>query len=617
MSKQIKNLLKKLSHKDPAIRRSAAEDLSQGDERAVYPLIKALNDPNAGVQDAAMRSLISIGGETTAYMVLPLLREGTFIRNTALIILTSIGESVVPLIYNLLKDKDDDVRKFGLDLMSDIRTGVDVKQVVPMLEDSNANVRAAAAKAIGLLNYTAAEPQLIQALNDEEWVCFSVLEALGEMRSEQAVPAIGALLNLNTSPAVRYVAIEVLGKIGNPKANSFLMSFLTYADSDETNAVIKSMIQIGITPDMADLTEHLIAMLKKDDDEDLEIALRGIADLNCKTAVKHLINLAGSLDISILGNEEKIHQIMSVIKTIDSEDELLKILDDSEMKYRGRSLTISLLGELKSSKAVPGILKNLKDTSRDMRRASAKALGDIGAKESIGSLLNASQSDPDAHVRKVAIQALGNIGTNKAFEPLLSLIEFEKYFDVKEEIVRALLKIDEKSYMDNFFSYNNSIKEITAGIIKDMDMLVRLAEDNDESVKIAAVKGMGAVGGQQAAEKLISFLSDPNPEIRKTAVSGLGSAGYFPQELMSALDDEDQWVRFYAVKSISQVCDDKEQLIYLLNRLLADDFVPVVMSVIDVIRDIGGAEAYEALNKFVDHPNDDIKQKIREALDTI
>ncbi|MDX9714381.1 MAG: HEAT repeat domain-containing protein [Dissulfurispiraceae bacterium] len=617
MSKQIKNLLKKLSHKDPAIRRSAAEDLSQGDERAVYPLIKALNDPNAGVQDAAMRSLISIGGETTAYMVLPLLREGTFIRNTALIILTSIGESVVPLIYNLLKDKDDDVRKFGLDLMSDIRTGVDVKQVVPMLEDSNANVRAAAAKAIGLLNYTAAEPQLIQALNDEEWVCFSVLEALGEMRSEQAVPAIGALLNLNTSPAVRYVAIEVLGKIGNPKANSFLMSFLTYADSDETNAVIKSMIQIGITPDMADLTEHLIAMLKKDDDEDLEIALRGIADLNCKTAVKHLINLAGSLDISILGNEEKIHQIMSVIKTIDSEDELLKILDDSEMKYRGRSLTISLLGELKSSKAVPGILKNLKDTSRDMRRASAKALGDIGAKESIGSLLNASQSDPDAHVRKAAIQALGNIGTNKAFEPLLSLIEFEKYFDVKEEIVRALLKIDEKSYMDNFFSYNNSIKEITAGIIKDMDMLVRLAEDNDESVKIAAVKGMGAVGGQQAAEKLISFLSDPNPEIRKTAVSGLGSAGYFPQELMSALDDEDQWVRFYAVKSISQVCDDKEQLIYLLNRLLADDFVPVVMSVIDVIRDIGGAEAYEALNKFADHPNDDIKQKIREALDTI
>ncbi|MBN2654457.1 MAG: HEAT repeat domain-containing protein [Nitrospirae bacterium] len=617
MARQLKNLLKKLSHKDPAVRRSAAEELSQGDERAVYPLIKALGDSNGGVQDAVMRSLIAIGGETTAYMVLPLLREGTFIRNTALIILTSIGAPVVPLLYTLLRDKDDDVRKFGLDLMGEIKAGVNVKQVVPMLKDSNANVRAAAAKTIGLLNYTAAEPQLIQSLNDEEWVCFSVLEALGEMRSEQAVPAIGALLNLNSSPAVRYVAIEVLGKIGNPKANPFLMSYLTYADSDETNAVIKSMIQIGITPDMADLTEHLIVMLEKSDDEDLEIALRGIADLNCRTAVKQLINLAGSLDTSILGNEEKISQIMDVIKKIDSEEELLKILDDPEIKYRGRSLTITLLGEIKSSRAVPGILKNLKDTSRDMRRASAKALGDIGAKESIGSLLDASQSDPDAHVRKAAIQALGNIGTADAFEPLISLIEVEQYFDVKEEIVRALLKIDEKLFLENFRNYNNSIKEITAGIIMDIDMLISLAADPDERVRIAAVKGMGAVGGQQAALQLITYLSDTDPEIRKTAVSGLGSAGYCPQELVSSLDDADQWVRFYAVKSISQTCEDKDQLIGILSRMLNDDFVPVVMSVIDVIRDIGGAEAYETLNQFVDHTNDDIKQKIREALDTL
>lgn len=617
MAIQVKSLLKKLSHKDPAVRRSAAEELSGGDERAVYPLIKALGDTNAGVQDAAMRSLMAIGGETTAYMVIPLLREGTFIRNTALIILTSIGEQAVPLLYNLLKDKDDDVRKFGLDLMGEIKTGVDVKQVVPMLKDSNANVRAATAKTIGLLNYTDAIPQLIQSINDEEWVCFSVLEALGEMKAEDAVPAIGALLNANTGPAVRFVAIEVLGKIGSNKAIPFLMSYLSDADSDETNAIIKSMIQIGITPDMADLTEHLIIMLQKSDDEDLDITLRGIVDLNCKAAVREMIDLAGSLDVSIMGNEEKVLQICDAIKSIDSEDELLKILQDDETRYRGRSLTIGLLGEMKSIKSVPVILTNLKDTSRDMRRASAKALGEIGSRESVVSLLDASQTDADAHVRKAAIQALGNIGTRDAFDPLMSLLEVEKYFDVKEEIVKALMMIDQKAFIEGFGVYNNSVKEITAGIVRDADLLIQLANDPDERVKIAAVKGLGFVSGNQASDKLASFLSDDNPEVRKAAVSGLGNSGICSQELISALDDSDQWVRFYAVKSISQTCDDKEQLVFLLTRMLQDEFIPVVMSAIDSIREVGGAPAYEALAPLAEHANDDVKQKIREALDTI
>ncbi|MCE5311913.1 MAG: HEAT repeat domain-containing protein [Nitrospiraceae bacterium] len=617
MARQLKNLLKKLSHKDPAVRRSAAEELSNGDERAVYPLIKALSDTNAGVQDAAMRSLMAIGGETTAYMVIPLLREGTFIRNTALIILTSIGEHSVPLLYNLLNDKDDDVRKFGLDLMGEIKTGVDVKLVVPMLKDSNPNVRAAAAKTIGLLNYADAVPQLIQAINDEEWVCFSVLESLGEMRAEDSVPAIGALLNDNTSPAVRFAAIEVLGNIGSGKAIPYLMGYLSDADSDETNAIIKSMIQIGITPDMADLTDHLLVMLQKSDDEDLEITLRGIIDLNCKAAVRDLINLAGSLDISILGNEEKVEQIRNAIKNIDSEDELLKILEDDQTRYRGRSLTIGLLGEMKSVKAVPAILRNLKDTSRDMRRASAKALGDIGSHESVGSLLDASQTDADAHVRKAAIQALGNIGTREAFAPLMSLLEVEKYFDVKEEIVKALMMIDQKAFIDGFGVYNNSVKEITAGIVRDADLLIQLANDPDERVKIAAVKGLGFVTGQQAANRLVAFLSDTNPEIRKAAVAGLGNAGICSQELISALDDKDQWVRFYAVKSVAQTCDDREQLVHLMSKMLNDEFIPVVMSAIDAIKEIGGAEAYEALSPLAEHPNDDIKEKIREALDTI
>jgi len=63
MIRNIKKIIDKLHAKDPSVRRKAAEDLADGDERGIYPLIKALSDENTGVQDAAMRALIAYGGE--------------------------------------------------------------------------------------------------------------------------------------------------------------------------------------------------------------------------------------------------------------------------------------------------------------------------------------------------------------------------------------------------------------------------------------------------------------------------------------------------------------------------------------------------------------------------
>jgi HEAT repeat protein len=153
MIRNIKKIIDKLHAKDPSVRRKAAEDLADGDERGIYPLIKALSDENTGVQDAAMRALIAYGGEIVAYMALPLLRENSYLRNTGLIILRQLGVVSLPMLYPLLKDKDDDVRKFSIDLLSEIQAEVDPSLIVPSLEDSNANVRAAAAKALGDLGF--------------------------------------------------------------------------------------------------------------------------------------------------------------------------------------------------------------------------------------------------------------------------------------------------------------------------------------------------------------------------------------------------------------------------------------------------------------------------------
>src|SRR5512140_1606033 len=171
--------LEKLNASDAGERRAAAEALAYSDERAIYPLIKTLRDDNTGVQDAAMRSLVSIGGEVAAYMALPLLREGPFLRNAGRVILRQLGKPSIPLLRTLLTDKDDDIRTFAADLIGDIGWCDYAGEIAQLLgNDPNQNTRASAARTLGILGCREALPVLTAALKDNEWVCFSVLEAL-------------------------------------------------------------------------------------------------------------------------------------------------------------------------------------------------------------------------------------------------------------------------------------------------------------------------------------------------------------------------------------------------------------------------------------------------------
>lgn len=623
----MESTIQKLNDQDPSTRRSAAEELAGGDERAIYPLIRALSDKSAGVQEAAMRSLIAIGGEVVGYMVLPLLREDAYLRNTALTILTELGEVAVPLIYPLLKDRDADIRKFAIDLLVGIKEGVDTSRIVPCLKDLNANVRTAAAKAFGILEYREAIPALIEALRDEEWVCFSALQALGELK---AVEAIESILQLISSPleAVRFVAIETLGKLGpgntaipSPASRDALhcvstealLAHLPSTSGDEKNAVIKSLIQIGITPEMSGLSTPLITMLKEGEWEEKEIALKGISLLHCKEAVPIIVAIGGSLDTLSPESEERISFLKDAIRALDSEEYLLKLLSATDVKYRGKSFAIELLGEIRSKKAVPCLVGYLHNVSRDLRRTSAESLGEIGECEATKPLIQAAQHDEDAHVRRAAVKSLGNIQTKEAFLALIELLGVEKYYDIKEKIVEALIKIDAEAFLADILRFEDNVRELVAKSVSDADILLMLADDPQKKVKLAALYGLGRGGTEGAVSKLIPFLKDSDPDIRKAAVVGLGEAKYAAPELFAALQDNDPWVRFYAVKSIAFSCA-REEAFELIRNMLNDEFIPVVMSVVEAMKEIGGREAYEALAVHEEHPNVDVREKIQEAL---
>jgi len=583
LAKNIQKYIKNLSDSSDSRRRSAAEALSDADERAIYPLIKSLRDQNAGVHDAAMRSLISIGGETTAYMVLPLLRDDALLRNTAMIILKEIGYVTIPLLRNLLKDKDNDVRKFAIDLIIEINHCDYLDDLIILLnEDKNANVRASAAKAFGIFQYKKAIPHLINALCDDEWVAFSALEALALIKDELSIEPIASLLDSN-SETLRYNAIETLGKIGNRSAEKYLINHFLKTEGFEKTAIVKSLLQIGVTPNMPSVKDILIDIYTNNEWQDRLIALRGLAKLKEASAIPLILDIAGSLDPSVPDEMDILYAVKEILKDFDCFQPLLDILNSSNIKYRAKTIAIEIIEDQNCKEAMPYLIKLFEDKLRDVKRASIKALTKLDS-EGSGQILMEACEDEDGHIRKYAVSAIGKIGDKSVINTLFKLLNKEIYTDVKEEIIKAILMIDPQEAYHRIDNFDIQGRELIARYSDSFEVLNILSKDPELNVRLSAISSLGSLDFDGAYQNLIASLKDENIQIRKAALMALGNRRCCEHEILPMLNDEDMWVKIYAIKALGNSLNP--DVIEHIKPLLNAAEIPIVLSSIDALAKI-------------------------------
>lgn len=627
-TKKYDRLILDTSNPEISIRRHAASMLGQTDERALYPLIKLLCDDSPAVVDAAMQSILNIGGEAAAYMLIPVLRKGAAQRNAALLLLKDLGVSTVPLLYDLLDDKDDDMRKFALDLLGDIGQGAEIDKIIPALKDLNVNVRAAACRTLGLLKAEGAIAHIEQALNDEEWVAFSALEALGEIGNESAVAAIDNVCKIGTS-ALQFSALETLGKIPSEHSRNALIGCLqnTLQGSDNggfsdmaKSAALKSLVALGIDPDMTYLSPQLMELLKSGDWEEKMTALQGIRMLREKRAVEALLDLAGSIDQSNMDDAEYYNKIEATLMEIADCDTLLTILDEGRLKNRGEALLVELLGHLRCKEAANLLIELLRGSFRDIRRGAAKALVEIADQGAVDPLI-AALKDEDCHVKRQVVYALRKLGNKKAFHPILDLLDYEKCEDVIDEAVKALITMDSSKFLKSIDLYPKKLKRYIARYATDEEILLRLALNEDEEIKVVAMRRLSTLRPDEdiscvVAQRLESALHDLNPEIRKTAILGLAQRGEFSEAMLNALNDMDVWVRIHTIKAL--VALGGYEHIDRLYAMLKDEEMLVVMVTIDAIAQLKGIESSDVLMaELLAHADEAIRARIEEVFHSI
>lgn len=609
-AEEINRLLGELESPDPQRRRYAAEQLQNADERALYPLIKALEDEDPGVSDAAMRSLINIGGEVTAYMMLPLLREHALLRNTALLILKEIGN--IKIIRRLLNDKDDDVRKFGIDLISELKDKESCIYLKTLIKDPNPNVRAATASAIGKIGCHNLKDELIEALKDDDWVCFSAIDSIGRLKDPEFVNALIPLMD-SPSEAIRYATVEALSGIPHPEAIEFLKGYLKKAGEIEKRLIIKGLIEAGLTPDDTSLKDTFLEMLNSDDRDDMIHALKGLMLIRATDAIKDILDRGGAMDPLNPLQQDMITIIREAVVGIGSCESLIKILQSDDLKYRAKVIAIEAIGELGCKDAVGVLVELLKSDIRDIRRAGVKAMGRLQPDNAYDDIITAID-DPDGHVRRAAIKALGEIGDERAFEPLKEVLEKEPYRDVKEEAVITLIKLNESRFLEDMDRYDAYTKKLIARFTSNPEVLVKLIGPEEMEVRIEAIRRLGRfVVDEKYLSIIKKLLDNDNVEIRRASVLSLIDGGYGEDLFVRLLGDTDMWVRYYAVKGIGIVAPDKH--LDRLKEMLNDRNVPVVMETVKILgRYLNQNDVKEQLERLIDHPEEEVRESVQEVL---
>jgi HEAT repeat protein len=266
--------------------------------------------------------------------------------------------------------------------------------------------------------------------------------------------------------------------------------------------------------------------------------------------------------------------------------EAQELLDELFSHNEKRRINAAVrLGRYEHPRVVEGLkLAARRDSSDTVKRIAIKALGDMQAESAAGVIADAIVSEATA-VQIEAIKAgvklsspavngviLDKLNSPNPFirQEVVSVAENMKLEFLKEE--GALEKIIKLADDTNAgvriaacrFIGNKEIEEAVPELVK------RLKSDSSELVRQAAAEALGEIGDRNSTRALKSALDQNSPMVRVAAALALAKLGSDAglDEAITAIKSTDYKVRVKACKIIGMVGD--ESLKFLLREALDD-----------------------------------------------
>lgn len=555
-------LLKALEHTDAGFRHSALNALGEIDEEWVFPyIINMLGDSDWRIRKATVEILVNKPLFREIQPIIDALRDGDNAgrRNAALETLIQIGPSVIDFLIPLIDDKDDDFRKFIVDIIGEIGGSRAVPSLLKFLEDSDDNVCSAAVEYLGKIGDVRAIEPLLQLIDKKNfWLTYTIIVALGNIKNPRIIPHLIKLLPEET---LQLPILTALGRLPILKDVEFIIPFLKHPSINLRNIALKSVIQIGETAASAfyidkKSKDFVPKLLRQNGDTEWDDFL-----LDCLRASDFDLKRAAIIS---LGWQ----------KTLKSQEMLLKLLADERLSNESWMSLYSMRPEI-----IPFLIDNLENEDERIRVSLSQILGEIGDISAEKSLIK-RLTDDVGHVRSSAAKALKKLNSRNAVPYLVKMLN-DKYDDVREVAVNTLVSLE----------YPEIINEV-----------IHLINDKNILIREAAVKVYCKLSGEEQFEKLLFLLKSESPIIRKEVVKKLKD---FPIEvavepILLALTDEHPDVRIAASYSLAEFTTST--VFEGLVRALNDDNIWVVTAVINSLGRIRNPKSIPYLLSMLEDP---------------
>ena len=629
------HILSLLASNDPeSIREGAQLAGEQKMAEAIPALVTHITSSNIGVQEAVDRALRKIGGPEVVHAVIPLLRSDEApVRNLAMDLLRALGNSDLDALHALLRDDDVDVRIFTADILGSVGSVLAVPPLCrALLHDPEVNVRYQAAVSLGTLAYPEAASSLNKALQDEEWVQFSVIEALTKIRDESSVGAMFKALG-QASDLVASTIVDALGEMGNIKAVPLLLKRLQSSPTPLCNKIVRAVVNIMGEGSLSllgakeceQLRGYLATAIEDEEPEIQDAAVKGLAALGGKGATSRILALASKLDME--ADSERIVNAIEGLTKLGNVEELERaILGDNELIMQ---IALEVLLAVDEARGLALATKIFWERPRDTQRNMILDLASRAGHEYQDFFLDVLARHTDGNVLRGALLFLGTKGDADVVFDKISSLFTHPYNDVKEAALEACIALHTPAVEQRFkemLKHHDPVQRMMGvyglgffDIANSIDELKDALNDESPDVRKVAVEAFGR--GCPMKEEFLPLveerLNDDNREVRMAVFDTLGlcSNERFTACLLVGLDDIDPWVRVRCAERLGE--NRIAQAVEPLVRMLHDENHLIILKAIEALGKIGGESAFRALLPVLEHRDHDLQEAAEEAVNAI
>ena len=270
--------------------------------------------------------------------------------------------------------------------------------LIGRLKDEYAQVRAAAAEALGNLEDARAVPALLAAIGDRDAkVRAATAEALGRFTDPRAVNALSSLLT-DSELDVRKQALEALSEYESGVPVAGIVRLLSDPDADVRHTAVHALGRFGDRS----VGAALVPLVRDPSPDVRQAAIESLANLH---DAAHASAILPALSDGKADVRQQALEALGELRVSIPEATLTALLRDADADVRAKAAEVA--GERSIIAAIPSLRSMIDDPDSDVRENAVSALANIADDAAISALRTALASK-DAKVRRAAAEALGD-----------------------------------------------------------------------------------------------------------------------------------------------------------------------------------------------------------------